>query len=296
MVSAPTKTLLAGLLVLSVGGTAVAWNPWETLKKKLERNTQPPADSARPQPHPDEGIGLGDVPPLGGFSQEEEVAIGRQAAGNILGAAPLVKDPGLQRYINRVGRWIANQGERADLAWHFGVIDSDDINAFAAPGGYIFVTKGLYRLLQNESELAGVLAHEVGHVIRKHHLKILQQTRLVDLGGRLLAGSVGENEHIKRLIGNGAEIFARSLDKHAEFEADRMAMVLAARAGYDPYGLPTVLQDIVHVSKDDSSVKLLFKTHPHPEDRLVQLGEAADARLDGLKGRTLARRLYRMRP
>ena len=106
----------------------------------------------------------------------------------------------------------------------------------------------------------------------------------------------GENEQIKNLIGNGAEIFARSLDKNAEFEADRIAVVLAARAGYDPFGLPTVLQDLGHVAKDDNRISLLFKTHPHPDDRLAQLGEAIGDRLDGIKGLTLENRFYRVRP
>src|SRR5512145_1976492 len=93
----------------------------------------------------------------------------------------------LKKYVNRVGEWVASQSERPDLPWHFGVIQSDDVNAFAAPGGYIFVTLGLYRLLQNEADLAGVLGHEIGHVIRQHHLKILQQSKLVDLGGKALS-------------------------------------------------------------------------------------------------------------
>jgi predicted Zn-dependent protease len=233
---------------------------------------------------------------LTGFSEEEELAIGRQAAGNLLGAAPLVHDPKLQRYVNYVGRWIASQSERANLKWRFGVIDSNDINAFAAPGGYIFVTKGLYWLLGNESELAAVLAHEVAHVIHKHHLNILQQGRLVEAGSKILVKAVGENQQIRNLIGNGAEIFARSLDKKAEIEADRTAVVLAARAGYDAFGLPAVLQDIAHVAKDDSSVALLFKTHPYPEERLDQLDEAIGSRLDALKGATLEKRFYRLRP
>jgi beta-barrel assembly-enhancing protease len=207
-----------------------------------------------------------------------------------------VKDVKLQQYVNRVGRWVAGQSERPDLNWHFGVIETNDLNAFAAPGGYIFVTKGLYRVLQNESELAAVLAHEIGHVIKKHHLKILQQSRLVDLGGKALAKQAGENEQIKRLIGSGGEIFARSLDKNAEFEADRIGVVLAARAGYDPFGLPTVLQDLGHVAKDDNRISLLFKTHPHPDDRLNQLGEAIGDRFDGLKGLTLESRFYRIKP
>jgi beta-barrel assembly-enhancing protease len=90
------------------------------------------------------------------------------------------------------------------------------------------------------------------------------------------------------------EIFARSLDKNAEYEADRMAMVLAARAAYDAFGLPAVLRDIGHAAADDSSVRLLFKTHPHPDDRLAHLGDAVGDRFDGLKGQTLEKRLYRI--
>jgi len=226
---------------------------------------------------------------------EEEVAIGRQIAGNLLGAAPLVKDAKLQKYVNNIGRWVADQSERPDLAWHFGVIESNDVNAFAAPGGYIFVTKGLYRLLQNEAELAGVLAHEVGHVIRQHHLKILQQSKLIDLGSQALAKSAGGNDKVQGLIGSGAEIVSRSLDKNAEFEADRIAVVLATRAGYDSFGLPAVLQQIGHFAKNDGDVALLFKTHPHPDDRLGKLGDAMGERFDGVKGKTLEKRLSRIR-
>jgi predicted Zn-dependent protease len=285
-----SRLISLSLLVLFwICGAAHALDPLEELKKTIEQKGGKPSG-------PGGAVDLGGLGALSGFSQEEEVAIGRQAAGNILGAAPLVKDSTLQRYVNRVGRWVASRSERPDLEWHFGVIESDDLNAFAAPGGYVFVTKGLYRGLQSESELAGVLAHEVGHVVKKHHLKILQQSRLVDIGGKLLTTKVGENEYVKKLIGNGAEIFARSLDKNAEFEADRIAVVLAARAGYDPFGLPTVLQDLSRVARDDSRISLLFKTHPHPDDRLAQLGEAIGARLDGVKGQTLQQRFYRIKP
>lgn len=229
-------------------------------------------------------------------SVEEETAIGRQIAGNLLGAAPLIKDAKLQKYVNNVGRWVADQSERPDLPWHFGVIESNDVNAFAAPGGYIFVTKGLYKLLTSEAELAGVLAHEVGHVIRQHHLKILQQSKLLDLGSQALAKNVsGGSDRVQNLIGSGAEIVSRSLDKDAEFEADRIAVVLATRAGYDSFGLPAVLQQIGHFAKDDGDVALLFKTHPHPDDRLAKLGTAMDDRFDGVKGKTLEKRLYRIK-
>lgn len=231
---------------------------------------------------------------LGKTSKEEEIKIGREIAGNLLGAAPLVKDDALQQYVNKVGRWVALQSERPDLTWHFGVIDSEDLNAFAAPGGYVLITKGLYRKLKSEAELAGVLGHEIGHVIKKHHLKLLQKTQMLSLGAGVLGDKVGgDNDNIKKLIGSGAEICARGLDKDAEYEADRIGTVLGARAGYDAYGLAEVLQEIGHVAKDDGSVALLFKTHPAPDDRLGKLGDAISNRLDAVSdGKTLQERLY----
>ena len=230
-------------------------------------------------------------------SMEEEIQIGREITGNLLGAAPLVKDAALQKYVNQVGRWVANQSERANLPWHFGVIESEDINAFAAPGGYVIITKGLYRKLENEAQLAGVLAHEIAHVVKNHHLKILQQSQLLDLGADLLGKKLGKDDKtVQTLIGSGAEICARSLDKNAEFESDRMGVVLTARAGYEPYGLPEVLQTIGQTNKDESSVALLFKTHPHPDDRLLKLDDAIGNRLDTLKdGKTLSQRFYKLK-
>jgi predicted Zn-dependent protease len=233
----------------------------------------------------------------GKTSQEEEIRIGQQIAGNLLGAAPLVRDEGLQRYVNRVGQWVALQGERPGLPWRFGIIESEDINAFAAPGGYIFLTKGLYQRLNNEAELAGVLAHEIGHVIRKHHLKLLQKSQAIAALGSFFGSKLSdEDQLIQNIIGNGAEVVARGLDKDAEYEADRIGMVLAARAGYDAYALPTVLADIGHVAASDKRVSLLFKTHPHPEERLGRLGEAVGSHLDNLpEGQAVASRFYRLR-
>jgi beta-barrel assembly-enhancing protease len=196
-----------------------------------------------------------------------------------------------------VGRWVALQSERPDLPWHFGVIESNDINAFAAPGGYVIITKGLYKKFTNEAQLAGVLAHEIGHVIKKHHLKVLQKSQLLDLGAGVVSDKIGkDNNTVKKLIGSGAEILARGLDKDAEFEADRVGVVLTARAGYDAYGLIEVLQEIGHASKDDGSVALLFKTHPAPDDRLLKLSDAIGNRLDNVTdGKTLENRLYKLK-
>ena len=191
---------------------------------------------------------------------------------------------------------MAEQSERADLPWHFGVIDTPSVNAFAAPGGYIFLTRGLYALLHDEGELAGVLAHEIGHVLRRHHLKILQKSRLLDFGQDLLSRKIGDNAKIQNLIGRGAEIAARSLDRNAEFDADQIAVVLTARAGYDAFSLPTVLQQIGHFAPADDRVTLLFKTHPLPDTRLENLDKKMGTRLDQAKGPSLAKRFYRLKP
>lgn len=228
-------------------------------------------------------------------NRDEEIALGRQIMGNLLGAAPLVKDEALQKYVNQVGRWVASQSERPDLPWRFGVIESNDLNAFAAPGGYIVITKGLYKSMTNEAQLAGVLGHEIGHVVKKHHLKVMQKSQLIGMGAKLLGDKLAKNQTIDKVIGNGAEIMARGLDKSAEFEADRVGLSLAVRAGYEPYGLVDVLQTIAQTKQSDSSVALLYKTHPSPDDRLLKLGDAAGNKLDGVKdGKTLENRFYKL--
>lgn len=230
-------------------------------------------------------------------STEEEIALGRQIAGNLLGAAPLVKDAGLQKYVNSVGRWVASQSERPDLPWRFAVIDSEDINAFAAPGGYIMITKGLYRKLANEAQLAGVLGHEIGHVVMKHQLKVLQKQQLLNIGASFLNDKYAkDNKLVGKAIGTGAEISARSLDKSAEYKADRLGLSYATRSGYEPYGLAEVLQTLGETNKNDGSVALLFKTHPHPDERLVALSDAIGNKLDNVQGgKTLENRLYKLK-
>jgi predicted Zn-dependent protease len=230
-------------------------------------------------------------------SKEEEIALGREIAGNLLGAAPLVKDEALQKYVNSVGRWVASQSERPDLAWHFGVIESDDLNAFAAPGGYVMITKGLYRKMNNEAQLAGVLGHEIGHVVAKHQLKVLQKQQLINFGAGFLSKKLAkDNNLINKAIGSGAEISARSLDKNAEFEADRLGVSYATRSGYEPFGLIDVLQLLGQTGKNDNSVALLFKTHPHPDERLAVLGDAIGSKLDNIQnGKTLENRFYQLK-
>jgi beta-barrel assembly-enhancing protease len=293
------------MTILSVSGVAQALDldKLKNLEEKLKKfsrpaqpaqpaqaptaNTAPPAAAATP-PEAD----LPRIPPVGNVPEADEVKIGRYVAGNLLGAAPLVNDEALQRYVNRIGRWVATTSERPDLKWTFGVVESKDVNAFAAPGGYVFLTRGLYGILRDEAELAGVLGHEIGHVVRRHHLKVMQKSQALGVGSDLIRKRLGDNKIAKSLVGTGAEIMARGLDRDAEFEADRIGVVLAARAGYDPFGLPSVLQEIGHIAAADSSVALLFKTHPHPDERLARLGEAMGSRFDALtEGKNLQQRL-----
>lgn len=237
---------------------------------------QGPQSQPQKQPQPQPGGFFADTP------IEEELTIGKQLAGTYLGAMPLVKNDKLQAYVNKVGRWLATQSERSDLKWYFGVMDSADINAFSLPGGYVFITMGLYAKLSNEAELAGVLGHEIGHVLMKHHLKVLKQSQLISAVSGLIAREVGKDGETMGLnfLANGAQAMARGLDKESEHEADRIGVVLATRAGYEPYGLPNVLQKIGRVNPNDSAVALLFKTHPSPQERLGRLGDAMGASFD----------------
>jgi predicted Zn-dependent protease len=219
------------------------------------------------------------------IDEKQEVEIGRDMAARLLGAAPLVSDPKLQRYVNQVGRWLASQTERPDLPWQFGVLDSPGLNAFAVPGGTIFVTKGLVQRMRSEAELAGVLAHEIGHVLKKHHLKAIQKSAQASIAGDALSMLNSRSAEARdKLIGFGTEMYARGLDKDDELEADRLGVVIAARGGYDAYGLPAVLQTLQGMNPQDSALALMFKTHPAPGDRLDALAEKMQPTLDAHAG------------
>jgi predicted Zn-dependent protease len=203
----------------------------------------------------------------------------------ILGAAPLVDNPAEQHYVNRLGMWLALHTDRADLPWHFGIIDTDDVNAFSTPGGYVLISRGLFERVRNESELAGVLAHEIAHVVQKHHLHALQNemrtSAVADVGGSMVAsGGVG-GFLTEQVLKAGKTLYTRGLDKGDEYEADRMGVVIAARSGYSPYGPAGVLQTM-SAEQDQKGMALMMKTHPNPTDRMDRLGKAMGTRLDGL--------------
>lgn len=236
------------------------------------------------------------------FSQEDEVQLGDGIAATLLGASPLVKDANLQRYVNRVGRWVALHSDRPDLPWTFGVIETQTVNAFAMPGGTILVSRGLLRQLNSESELAGALAHEIAHVVKRHQLAAIQSSTNSevwssigkDVAGEAISRRGGDAFGLKsRAAGLGIDavkngVFLRPLDRSMEYEADRLGVILATRAGYDPYGLPGVLQ-VLGTMRGDGTGLDIMATHPAPSDRLAELekvmpaveGYANQPRLEG---------------
>lgn len=232
------------------------------------------------------------------IDEPKEIEIGRQLAAILLGAKPLHTSVALQRYVNRLGRWISLQSARPELPWTFAVLDDPGYNAFAVPGGFIFVTKGLIDQLTDESELAGVLAHEITHVVGKHHLKAMQKTAKAGLLSKVVASQL-KNDLVggisSQLLNLGKDLYSRGLDQEDELEADRHGVTLAARAGFEPYGLVAVLQQLRTATPDDPLFTLTFSTHPAPQVRLDQIELAMGQRLDGLSGKpvTIAQRLAR---
>ncbi len=220
----------------------------------------------------------------GKVNEKDEINIGRNVMSGLLGAAPLLKNNQLQQYVNRIGHWVALHSERPQLPWSFGVIDSPNVNAFAAPGGYIVLTAGLYQLLENESQLAAVLAHEISHVIEKHHLDAIRDTSQRELLASLAVKVTDEKhrETMRKLVNSGVQIYARGLDQRFEYGADRRGVVLAARSGYDPYAMLDVLTTLSSINNTDESMAVFLNTHPPLNDRIETLVSMMDQHLKNL--------------
>lgn len=227
---------------------------------------------------------------VSGPDEEDERAMGQAVAATLLGASKPLADPAIQRYVNRVGLWVALQSSRPELPWRFAVLDNPNVNAFATPGGYVFITRGLLEKMQTEAELAGALGHEIAHVERKHHLNAMKKEagmKLLGQGTQFLLSRSGTAQAtdmaaLNQVAGVAKGLYTRGLDKADEYEADRVGAILAARAGYDPYGLAQVLQTLDSFSAESSQLALLFKTHPRPSDRLAQLDRSLGPQLEAL--------------
>lgn len=222
---------------------------------------------------------------VGAMGEADEIAIGKDVAARTLGSYRLVRDENLQRYLNRVGLWVALQSERPALPWRFAAVESEQANAFAVPGGAVLLTSGMLKLLANEAELACVIGHEVGHVVRKHHLALLQKETLLQTGAKAVGDNIQsggiKGEARRFLVGEGAELYARSLDRDSERDADGDGVLLAARAGYDAGACLLFMQRLAGMKTDAGTLASLYKTHPQAAERVVDVGRTLE-RLDGV--------------
>jgi len=211
-------------------------------------------------------------------TEAEEIAAGDAVTAMYLGSAPLVADNKVQRYVNAIGKRVASKSGRPDLPWSFGVIETESINAFAAPGGKVLITKGLFQMLDTEDELAWVLGHEVAHVDREHHWKLIKRQKLIGQGADLAATQVdtgsalGEaafdmvKDFLKKMISSG-------IDRGGEYEADVDGVYLSTAAGYDSTAGLAVLDKLSEAAGGSGDVSFLYQTHPTAEDRTNHIAE-----------------------
>jgi predicted Zn-dependent protease len=220
-----------------------------------------------------------------------EISFGQNVAARILGRFNIYDDAELNHYINLVGTALAANSDRSDLKFRFAVLDTDSVNAYSAPGGYIFVTRGAIALMEDEAELAGVLAHEIAHVSERHIVNALNiRATDSDAGSglsRLLgAGNSTTQVAFTQAIDQAVEIlFARGYQQQDELDADRVGTLLLAATGYDPLALKRYLERVQ--SLDDENSRAMNTTHPPSRQRLLNIEQTVTE--EGLESINLAR-------
>jgi predicted Zn-dependent protease len=205
-------------------------------------------------------------------STQQEVDMGTQYAQQIDQQLPMVRDPEIVRYINLLGDSIARVSDDRSLNWSFKVVDQPDVNAFAVPGGYIYIYRGLIEKTANMSELAGVMGHEIAHVTKRHSMKQMAQGERANLGVTaicIFAPSVcnsGAGSAAIQVAGGAA--FAK-FSRDDETEADRAGVTYVTRAGIDPRGMPSMFRTLLSLrSSSPSAVEGWFSSHPVEETRV----------------------------
>ena len=224
-------------------------------------------------------------------SESDEVELGRQNAAQINSQLPLVRDTVVVSYVRALGLSIAQTTSRADLDWQFFVVDSKEVNAFALPGGFIYVNRGLIDRARQLDELAGALGHEIGHVVRRHSVQQMEKQTganvAVGLGCTLTRLCNSDVARAAIQVG-GAALFARYSRKD-EAEADSEAVVNVIRAGVDPHGIPVLFRRLLEERRTSPlRIEAFFASHPLEEDRIVAT-EREIAALDPAELRELRR-------
>lgn len=219
---------------------------------------------------------------------EHEARIGAHLAARLLTALPPVADDALQAYVNRVGRWLADQTAEDATPWLFAVLEDGGLDAFALPGGYVFLTRGLYRRLADEAELAGMLAREMAKVRARAFIRALRAAPMATAGRPR-----DEASFLAQLLGGGIDVLGRPLPPDGEFAADREGVLLAARAGYDAYALAGVLQSLGAALGSAARAGLGGSAPPPPELRLARLDEALGRCLEAQSPGVAPNRIHR---
>jgi beta-barrel assembly-enhancing protease len=208
-----------------------------------------------------------------GVSTQQEIEMGGQYAQQINAQLPIVNDPEANRYINVLGDSIARLTSRNDIPdWKFYIVDSKEVNAFAVPGGYIYVNRGLIERTQRMDQLAGVLGHEIGHVVRRHSIKQMQQQQGANVGVTLacVLTRICDNQAGQAAIQVGGTALFAKFSRGDEIEADEEGIKNVVRAGISPNGIPEMFQILLNErSSNPSAVEGWFSTHPMEEDRIA---------------------------
>jgi beta-barrel assembly-enhancing protease len=213
------------------------------------------------------------LPLLSGcIDERREQALGSQIAGQVNGSMPLVHDGPINNYVGDLGRLIASRGDRPELSYHFYIVDTDGVNAFALPGGYIYINRGLIERTRNVSELAGVLAHEIAHVSARHGVKTLQRELRTRSMSRFMYETLLGRDPIviPEAVDVGGTLWLAAHSRADEDEADRLAVKFLIRTGVDPNGMLTLFDGFRQEEErtPGSPVNGWFSTHPSSAARM----------------------------
>ena len=220
------------------------------------------------------------------MSEAQEVELGKQFDAEVRREMGLYEDAELQRYVSDIGLRLAKASERPHLPWSFAVVDEPAINAFALPGGYIYLTRGILPFLDNETQLAGVLGHEIGHVTARHAAQRYTQQTTAGLGVTLLSIFVPEARPLQGITETALGVMFLRHGREDELEADRLGVEYTASTGWDPAGVGGMLRTLARLDEADGQrrgVPNWLSTHPAPADRVQQV-QAYIAKTGGAAG------------
>jgi predicted Zn-dependent protease len=221
----------------------------------------------------------------------QEVAIGQAMAQEIDSTEKKLPDSAWQAYLSEVGQRLVTVCDRKDIEYHFTVIESEQINAFAAPGGFVYFYTGLLHMMENEAELAAVLAHEISHVVARHGAKRLQAAMGVSLAYELVFGE-NSSQTLQTAVGVGMSLLFASYSRENEREADDFGVAYMIRAGYDPTAMETMFGKLAASGTEQNAFEKLVSSHPETQERIRNTKDAIARQTPLPPNLTLGRERY----